>query len=77
MRVLKENSKAAEKIREVEQFLREKGISISHRSDGLIVSVDDKDYVILDGESRDINKDFPTCVEPSRIQTIEDYINCK
>ena len=75
MKVLTNDCKVAKRIREVEDILRDKGISISFRSDGLLIDVDDKTYIIVDDNTRDILPMFPTDVEPTNIQTIENYIN--
>lgn len=80
MRVLSEKGSIAQKIREVEEILRDKGISLSHRCDGFIITVateDGKevDCVIRDGESGEVQDIFPTQFDPSRIQRLEDYIN--
>lgn len=75
MKVLKEESKTAKKIREVEQYLRDENVSICSRGDGLLITVDGLTFVIIDAESKDIQQSFPTYAEPSRIQTIADYID--
>lgn len=80
MLVLNEQGTVAQTIREVEQILRDKGISISHRGDGLLITVSRDDgkevtCVILDAESKDIQQVFPTEVEPTFIQRIENYIS--
>ena len=74
MLVLKKDCVVAKRIREAEEYLREKGIEITHRVDGLLISVDEKTFVILDGESRNIERSFPTFAEPTQIQSIEHYI---
>ena len=75
MKVLKEESKIAQKIREIEQLLRDKNVSICSRGDGLLITVDGLTFVIVDGESKDIQQSFPSYAEPTRIQTISDYID--
>jgi len=75
MKVLKEESETAQKIREVEQYLRDQKVSICSRGDGLLITVDGLTFVIVDGESKDIQQSFPTYAEPSQIQTISDYID--
>ncbi len=74
MKVLKEDCKVAQRIREVEQYLREKGISISFRYDGMLIDVDGETFVMIDGETKDNQLDFPSQVEPTKIQTIDNYI---
>ncbi len=75
MKVLREESKTAKKIREIEQYFRDKNVSICSRGDGLLITVDGLTFVIVDGESRDIQQSFPSFAEPTRIQTIADYID--
>lgn len=74
MRILREEGIVAKKIREVEEFLREKGISISFRGDGLLIDVADETFVIREGESGDLLASFPAEFDGTRIQTIDDYI---
>ena len=66
MLVVDEKCKFAKRIRDIEAILREKGISITHRCDGLLITVDEETFVIRDEET--IVSDFPTDFEPTRIQ---------
>ena len=77
MIVLKEDSKVAQKIRKVEQILREEGVSISFRYDGILIYLEgvEQPFVIRDAESRDLEVSFPSEAEPTKIQRIEDYIS--
>jgi len=88
MKVLTEDCVVAKRIREVEQILRDKGISISYRSDGLLITLqpwskeqqtsgrkEQQTFVILDGESGEILSEFPTEYDPTNIQKIENYIS--
>ena len=81
MLVLNEKCGVAKQIREVEEILREKGIFISFRHDGLLITAKkedgtEEDYVIIDPESpREISSVFPTEIEPTRIQRLSNYIS--
>lgn len=75
MKVLKEDCKVGQKIREAEQYLREKGISICHRCDGMLIEIDGETFVIVSGETGVLERSFPSWAEPTKMQTIDDYIN--
>ena len=78
MKVVKEGSFYAKKIRKIEEFLCREKVSISHRSDGLIISVEhngsEETFVIRDPESQTIESVFPSQFEPTRIQHIDSYV---
>ena len=79
MKILNEECLIATRIREVEQFLRDKRVSISYRLDGLLFTVaipNDKEqsFVIREGESNYLIGEFPTQVDGSKIQTLEHYL---
>jgi len=76
--VLKESSDIAKKIRKVEDFLREEGVEISYRPEGIIYRVEIEgvmpaSFVILD-ESHVVEQTTPSFAEPTRIQPIDHYI---
>lgn len=74
---LKETSETAKKIRRVEDFLREQGIEITYRPEGIIYRVDiegkSSSFVILD-DQRVVEQTTPSFAEPTRIQPIDNYI---
>ncbi len=76
MRTLKRGSKTEEKIRKAEEYLMEQGISISPGQGGLLISVfaEDKEhtFVILQ-EDKEVSQVFPNDVDPTYIQTIDDF----
>lgn len=84
--VMKETSKVAKKIRKVEDFLREQGVKISYRPEGIIYLVEEEEidkegnkkivespFVLL-GESWVMEVEAPSFAEPTRIQPLEHYI---
>ncbi len=76
MKILKRGSKTEEKIREIEAYLMEQGISISPGQGGLLISLTIKDkehtFVILQ-EDKEVSQVFPNDVDPTYIQTIDDF----
>ena len=75
MKVLKEDCPVAKRIREIEDFLRAEDVQITHRADGLLIIYKDKTFVLRDGESGDLERTFPSEVDGTKIQTIENYLS--
>jgi len=72
--VFKEEAKTAKTIRELEEYMRERGIFITYRADGLLISVNEDDCVLLESETGRILPDFPSSFEGTRVQLVENYI---
>ena len=78
MKVLKEDSAVAKKIRRVEDLLNAEGVLITSRGNGLVITLNNgeeqRSFVILDEGTKDPLHVFPSDFEPTHIQTIEDHI---
>ena len=70
MKVLKEESKTAQKIRDLEQYLTDNNIMISQRPEGLGIIIDSNEYIIKD-DSGQVEQELPVFVEPTRIVLVE------
>ena len=70
MKILKDDSILEKRLQEVEDFMREKGISLSIISDTIIVNFkgQDKEFVIMDAELENDNiTDFPRQFDCERL----------
>jgi len=74
MKVLKEESKIVQKIRNLEDFLRDNNIEITFRHDGLLLTVDGEEIVIREGESADLEQVLPSFFDGTRFQLLKHYI---
>ncbi len=81
MKVLKRNSPMELKIRRVESLLMAEGISITPGQGGLLISVltragekgeKEHTFVILQ-EDKEVSQIFPNDVDPTYIQTVDDF----
>ena len=70
MKVLKEESKTAQKIRDLEQYLTDNNIMISQRPEGLGIIIDSNEYIIKD-DSGEVGQELPVFVGPTRIVLLE------
>lgn len=76
MKVLKETCEIAKKIREVEEYLMEQGISIAPGQGGLLiyVTIKDKEHTfVIREEGGEVSQVFPNDVAPTHIQTLNDF----
>lgn len=72
----KETSETAKQVREVEQYLRDKNISIYSRGDGLIIAVNGCPIVVI-GDTSEIQQTFPSDFDGTRLQYVDHYIEGK
>jgi len=71
MKVLKEESATAKKIRKLEDYLVDNGIVINSRPEGLGIIIDGgNEYIIKDGSGQ-VEQELPVFVGPTRIVLLE------
>ena len=74
MKVVKEESKTAQKFRKLEEYLRRHNIEVTFRSDGLLIDMDGETFVIREGESSALEHTIPAFADGTRLQLIKHYI---
>jgi hypothetical protein len=72
MRILKETSDKAKKIRELEQYLLDNNMEISHRYDGIVLSLDGENFIFKTEGRQEF--ELPIPVEPSFICPLESHL---
>ena len=82
MKVLTEECNTAKKIRALEQYLRDNGIEITFRGDGLMISLTDEQselmtFMLVNTESKEPEQTLPCFTDDNRIQWLQDYITGK